>query len=237
MAKTGLPNFSLKYTGPWRGIEHVWSVDSSHSGSALTTEASVITLLNAIHAVIVAFCDTSYGSDTPGMYLTGWSYYNGTTAAALWEKEYTTKALSLDDGFTQTYGAGLTTGGNPLPPEACVLLVAPVGSSSTGKPVSLRKYVHYTGGGGEAPSLASGAAAIAAQLGNGDLPGSRVLTSPGGKQGPWSVYPYFSNHQMLRRRKKKALSSSSSSGLLHLLEQTLQGKGLITTIEELAEGI
>jgi hypothetical protein len=237
VAKTGLPNFALKFCGPWRGIVHTWSITSSHSGSAITTEAQVLTFLNAVQAVFAAFMAPSYGEGSdPPVYVTGWAYYNGTSSAALWEKEYTTSAEATADGFTLTYGVGLGGGTTPCSAEVCVMLMAPVGESSTGKPVALRHYIHYTGGSGESFTPATGAAAIAASLGNGDLPFSRVLTGPTGKQGDWVIYPFYSNHQMQRKRRKSS-SSSSSSSLLSQLEKAFAAKGAVNTLEEILAGL
>lgn len=214
MAKTGHPNFALKYTSPWRGKQHQWSVTSSHSGASFGAEADQISFLQSVHAVIASFIAS--GSST---YCSGWDYYNGQDKAALASAIYATGAAANTAGFGGSrYGnayGGSTVGYSGL--ETCVLLYAPVGLSTTGKPVSLKKFIHSVpaGNGNDAPPLvAADANPLAAQLGDGSLFGNRVLISASGKQGAWVVDQFFSNHQMPRKRKKKVSGNVAASNLL-----------------------
>lgn len=225
MAKTGHPNFQLKMWGPWRGIQHRWTISHGHSGSPFTTEADAISFLNSVWVNVSPFFAKAW-TGVSTFYCAGWSYYNGTSSAALWEKDYANQAAATTDGFVTTYyGDAYASEGVPASPEVCIRLQAPVGNSSTGKPVFLRMFVHYADGtpsgtGNDIPNFGSGAAGYAANLGNGGLFGSRVLISPGGKQGDWAPYGYYANHQMQRKR-KKASSSSIPAGALKLAEQLI----------------
>lgn len=230
MAKTGLPNFILKCTGPWRGLQKQQSWASSTSGSHLTAESDVLTLLNQIWMV---FAEYLVGS-TATLFCSGWAYYDGTHSAALFEKEYTSNTQAVADGFLQTgYGSGLSAGNSDsMAPEVCIRLQSPIGFSKTGKPVTMKHYIHWTGGVGQSPSFSSGSAANIAKLGNGSLLNSIVLASPHGAQGQWAAYQYFANHQMQRKRKKGTSSSSQSETdvLLKVLESAA-GTGLWQTLE------
>jgi hypothetical protein len=241
MALTGLPNFQMQYSGPWRGITKVQSWASSHSGSAFTTEADALAFLQSFWLVVSAFMAADIVS-SESVWVSKWSYYNGTTRAALWEAEYVTSADAVAAGFTYANaGDALNLGDDPAPPEVCILLEAPIGLSATGKPVSIKKYIHWTQGLGPAPSYdtsGTGALAYALKLGNGDLYGSRVLTSPHGAQGTWVPYDYFSNHQMMRRRKAAASSSKATkTSAGGLLDSILAGAGGSALVEALLEAI
>lgn len=204
MAKTGLPNFQMRYSGPWRGITKTQSWASSHSGSKFTTNSDIEAFLISFWEVMVTFMYAASSGPAEAYWVSKVAYYDGTNSAALYEQEYTTQADAIAAGYTLTgKGTSLNLGDDPTPPETCILLEAPIGLSKTGKPVTMKKYIHWTQGLGTTPSFISPQAADnAALLGNGGLYGSRVLTSPHGAQGSWVPYAYFSNHQMERRRKK-----------------------------------
>lgn len=143
-------------------------------------------------------------------YVSAVDYYNGIDSAALYSAEYASSAASVTAGFDQTgiYGNAYASAVGISGLEVCVVLEAPVGLSKTGKPVTLKKFIHAVPGGGSAatdsPPLGSGAVGYAQALGNGALPGSRVLISASGKQGTWAANAYFGAHQMPRRRKKSS---------------------------------
>lgn len=217
MAKTGHPNFDLKFAGPWRGTEHTWSVASSHSGGSLTPGGDVQDFMMSVHTVITSFF-AEFWSGNAEVYCAGYSYYNGTDSAAIEEQEFTSLSEAIAAGYDQSaYGAAYTGSGQPNPPETCARLQAPVGLSKTGKPVFLRKYVHYCAGPGTNIPVSTAGQAIAAQLGSGALFDSRVLISSSGKQGTWSCYAYAANHQMQRKRKKASSGSSSLLGVAEAL--------------------
>lgn len=205
MAKTGYPNFVLKYTSPWRGTEHVWSVTSSHSGALLGSQALALNFCQAVHGVMAAFMSPA----ALEQYLSGWRYYDGHNSAAVYEADYSSAGGSSSAGWVGPSGYGGAYAGTPTTVcglETCVVLDAPIGNSSAGRPISMRKWIHGVPGGSDAdqPPLSTGAAAIAAQLGNGTLPSNRVLVSPKGAQGQWVVSGYFGSHKMPRRKKKAA---------------------------------
>jgi hypothetical protein len=203
MAKTGRGNFELKFIGPWRGTQHVWSVTSSHTGAAFSASADITSFMQDVHARISSFIGDFWSGSTL-VYCAGYAYYDGVHSAAVQEEAFASLSAAVAAGFDQThYGTAYTGSGQPMSPECAVRLEAPVGLSSTGKPVSIKKFIHFCQGPGLSPAISSTGTAQAAALGNGDLYGSRILCSGSGKTGAWSVYTYFSNHQMNRRRKKK----------------------------------
>lgn len=234
MAKTGLPNFDLKVMSPWRGIQHQWSVASSHSGSVLSAGTDVTDLMQALWTIFSSFIGV-YWMGNDDVFCAGYSYYNGTSSAAIQEEEFLTSADATAAGYSQTaFGSAYTGDGQPMAPETCVRLQAPVGLSSTGKPVFLRKFIHMAQGPGLAPVISDEGVSNAAALGNGSLPFTRVLTSPGGKQGDWEVYTYFANHQMQRAAKKKKTSSSGSSLLAQILASAAGTAAVETFLETIA---
>lgn len=203
MAKTGRGNFELKMVGPWRGNQHTWSLTSSHTGAAFTSPTDIHAFMLDIYNTLASFIGTFWSGSTD-VYMQGWSYYDGVHSAAVEEVSYATAAAAIAAGYLQTpFGTAYTGSGQPMQPECAVRLEAPVGISSTGKPVTMKKFIHFCQGPGLSPVISSTGTANAAKLGNGSLYGSRILCTGTGKTGTWDVYGYFSNHQMNRRKKKK----------------------------------
>lgn len=228
MAKTGHPNFAIKVTSQWRGTEHVWSLVSSHSGATLTPESAAFAFVQAVwNSVIAHFIAAPQVALT---YVSGWDYYDGTDSASLYSAEYASSAASVTAGWLQSeYGDAYTSAVGVSGLECCVVLEAPVGLSKTGKPVTLKKFIHAVPGGiSTAPDTppygGSGADALALKLGDGSLPGSRVLISASGKQGTWAPALYFGNHQMPRRR-RKASSGGASLVELAAIAKALEAAG------------
>jgi hypothetical protein len=209
VAKTGYPNFVLKYTAPWRGTQHVWSVASSHSGALLSSNAQVLSLLQSIHGVFAEFMSVAAADQ----YLSGYRYYDGHASAAIYEADYTSAAASASAGWAAPAdygGAYAGTNNNVCGLETCLVLQAPIGNSSSGRPLFMRKWIHGVPAGNDMdqPPLSTSAAAIVAQLGNGTLPYNRVLVSPKGAQGAWVYNGYYGAHKMPRRNPKRTSSSS-----------------------------
>jgi hypothetical protein len=106
--------------------------------------------------------------------------------------------------------------------------VAPVGVSKTNKPIFLRHWVHCVPpatGETDLPPYSATAATAAASLGDGSLPGNRVLISASGKQGTWAPDTYFGAHKMSRKWSSKNSSAAnflSISSDLNKLRQALQ---------------
>jgi hypothetical protein len=204
MAKTGFPNGVLRYDAPWRGTIKTWSLTFNHSG-ALLSAPQALTFLQALHnSVFCAFFSAAASSQ----YLSSYAYYDGTNSAALQEADYASAADSEAAGWNgvSTYGdayMATPTGVSGL--ETCVVLKALVGTSKTGKPIWMRKFIHgvppMLGDSDNAP-LTGGAQALALALGDGTLPGNRVLCSAKGNQGTWEVETYFGNHKLFRAYNK-----------------------------------
>jgi hypothetical protein len=240
MAVTGHPNHVIEFTSPWRGNPHRWASVSNHSGASFGTTSDIIAYLQSVFDVLRFFISAS----DLLTYVSAVKYYNGSTHTPIYENIFTTQAEATAAGFGlggsgvsanqgEAFIGGLSTQlMSGL--ECCTILQAPVGLSSKGKPVFLKKFIHCAPAGqgdSDQVPLASGAGALAATLGNGSLYGSRVLISASGKQGSWSPSPYFGNHQMPRRR-KKASSSSLTSSLLGFFEAA--GGDVAKAAEELA---
>jgi hypothetical protein len=226
MAKTGHPNFVIDFKSPWRGTIHTWSITSSHSGSSFTTSADMIAFLQSVFEVIRTFISASDALT----FVSGVKYYNGSASSPLYELTFANEAAAAAAGYALGGGAVSASQGEAFTGgtstqlmsglECCTILQAPVGLSSTGKPVFLKKFIHCAPaatGDSDLVPFSSGAGGFAATLGNGGLYGSRVLISATGKQGAWAPYAYFGNHQMLRRR-KKATSTSLTTSLLRFFE-------------------
>lgn len=214
MAKTGHPNFVMEFTSQWRGGPHVWSIASSHSGTSFTSATDQKAFLISVYQTIRLYISASDSTT----YISGLKYYDGINSVPLYEEFFANETEAATYGvplggqsvtanqgeaFVGSETVQMTSG-----LETCTMLTAPVGLSSKGKPVFLKKYIHcapaaQVGSTVDGPDYASGGAAYAANLGNGSLYGSRVLCSSSGKQGTWVASPYFGNHQMPRRSKKK----------------------------------
>lgn len=214
MAKTGHPNFVMEFTSQWRGGPHVWTIASSHSGTSFTSTTDQKAFLISVYQTIRQFISASDSTT----YISGLKYYDGINSVPLYEEFFANETEAATYGvplggqsvtanqgeaFVGSETVQMTSG-----LETCTMLTAPVGLSSKGKPVFLKKFIHcapaaQVGSTVDGPDLSSSANTFAAYLGNGLLYGSRVFCSASGKQGTWTVSPYFGNHQMPRRSKKK----------------------------------
>lgn len=227
----GLPNITITFNSPWRGIRHNWSHVSFHSGQAFTAQSDQISYLQSVFLILSMYI---VSGDT-STFVSKVKYYDGVARTPVYEAVYTTAAAASAAGFRlnssgtnpnqgQAYGG---SGETIAPFEACCILAAPVGLSKTGKPVLLKHYMHQCAGAASSTAdnvpYAVGGAAECVALGNGSLFGGRVLASSSGKQGTWNAEPYYGNHQAYRRRKKKTTLSSSQSS--DLLEQILTELG------------
>lgn len=223
MARTGHPNTVHDFTSQWRGTPHRWSLTANHSGTSFTTSADQILYLKSLFDIFRIFISASDITT----YLSGVRYYDGSTATPIYENLFGDQAAATAAGYglgggsvSGTQGEGFTGGETTqlcAGLECCTILQAPVGLSSTGKPVFLKKFIHCAPasqpGIVDGPTLSTDGPMYAAALGNGTLYGSRVLCSATGKQGDWVVAPGWGNHQM-PRRKKKVTSASLTSDLL-----------------------
>jgi hypothetical protein len=222
MAKTGHPNVVIEFTSSWRGTPHVWRSTANHSGTAFTNDADRISFLQSYFRVIRFFISAS----DLLTFVSGVKYYNGTDSATTYEAFFANETAAASAGYALGGGTisvnqgeaftGSTTTQMMSGLECCTVLQAPVGLSSTGKPVFLKKFIHCapaSQGDIDGVPLDSTAPTLALGLGDGTMYGTRVVCSATGKQGVWVPNPYFGNHQMPRRR-KKTTSSSSSLALL-----------------------
>lgn len=208
MARTGHPNLVLEYQCAWRGIQKNWAIASSHSGATLSADQAFAFLV-AVDSIVKGFMSQS----ATDVFLSRYAYYNGQDSAPLQEADYEDKASSITAGWNPDSAKGVAYAAQSTGvcgAESCVVLLAPVGESSTNKPVFLRHWIHNVPPSttdGDAPPFADAAATLAAQLGDGSLPGNRVLISASGKQGTWSPSPSFGAHKMSRKWTKSKSTS------------------------------
>lgn len=206
MAKTGHPNITWRYSAPWRGTIKVWSLQANYSGATLSTDQQ-LAFAQACHNDVFS---TFFAGEATATYLSSWASYDGQNSAALQEADYANAADSITAGWNGAadYGAAYT-GGSTIAVsglETCVVLKAPLGLNSTGKPFYLRKYIHAVPpmlNDSDGPPFAAAAATAALKLGDGSLPGNRVLCSDKGAQGTWEVQTFFGAHKLFRAYQKK----------------------------------
>lgn len=214
MAKTGHPNVVHEITSPWKGNNHVWRLVANHSGTSFSASSDQIAFLQDCWNLVYSHYLIQHSGS--GSWLSGVKYYDGVDSVALYENSFASETAAVAAGYNAADAAAFaSTNTHAGPLESCVVLAAPVGVGSTGKPVSLKKYIHQAAvniseGGTDQVPYASGGAAIAAKLGDGSLHGTRVICSKTGRQGTWGGLQYYGNHQMPRRRKKKVVTTGSS---------------------------
>src|SRR5579875_1297503 len=228
MAKTGRPNFDYTCQGTWRGAAHKFSIVGNTSGSALNATDAQTFLEGEQSPFAVTFGHFMSGT----IDVIGSKYYNGTDSAPVYEANY--DPGSAPANLHPDAAAFTTTTGSVLPLEVCCVLEARCGTSSTSKPVFLRKFLRG------APSEAlqvSGTSAVwafsdnaqiyAQACGNGSWYNSITYVSPKGAAADssgWSAITYPGNHQVPRGRKKKASATSAAqSSLLSQLLQAIAG--------------
>lgn len=236
MAKTGHPNFVYDVSSPWRTGFKVWSLTGNHSGGSFSASDAETFLTGTSSPWFNSFAAfVGAGSVTGGVAansVTRVAYYNGSDSAPVYEQSWDrgTSPTNLDPtGVAYTNEA---TDNETL--ETCCILQCPVGLSSTGKPVYLRKYIHGIPSGNLTASadgvvltiLAAGTTA-AHNMGNGSWFGSRVYCSPTGRQPvsstDWAPLTHPGNHQMPRGRKRKTISAATSESLGDRLLSALAG--------------
>jgi hypothetical protein len=240
MAKTGHPNFVYTMNSAWRTGRHNWTLTGNHSGVAFDAADAATFMTGAASPFALSFAPfigASGEGTTGGTWVQKVTYYGGSAAAPIYEHEYAapadTPTALRPTGLAFTVPASFQ---DAL--ETCVMMYAPVGFSSTNKPVFLRKYIHAVptenvaagGDGGVIWSFASSgtvAQAAATAMGNGSWFGTRVYISPSGAQPlstDWAIDGSPSNHQMPRGRKRTVKSGGSSFALS--AAKTLIGVGL-----------
>lgn len=222
MAKTGHPNLNLRYHAPWRGITKVWSLQMNHSGIALSTDQA-LAFAQAVHNDVIS---QYFSVHATNQFLSGYSYYDGTNSAATTEADYEDAASSITAGFNGVadYGGAYGTGTDLAPAglESCCVLLAPLGLNKTGKPFFMRKFIH----GCPAPEAGTDSFGFASgphpavKLGDGSLPGTRVLCTDKGDQGSWDAQSYVGNHQLFRKyvpsKAKAALDYLRGTGAIDI---------------------
>lgn len=237
MAKTGHPNFVYAISSPWRTQRHTWSLTGNHSGSSLSGTDAATFMTGADSPFALSFAPFLTAAPSTATEYAEFdhqvvraAYYNGEDAAPVWEADYNSDSpppSTLLPTGTAPSTAGPFNAYGSL--EACVEMRAPVGLSSTNKPVFVRKYVHGLPSGWVTTDIdgvqtialsTAGTAALEA-MNNGDWFGSRVYIARSGNQpsaSSWIVIP--GAHQMPRGRRKVTAKAgaSASSVLLSLLE-------------------
>jgi hypothetical protein len=199
----------------WRGNPHTWV--NRYVMSGLTPSASAAaTVINALKNIE----EQLHAAVTSGA---GVGFVEGRAYGATGGPPFET--FGYNEGLTPTTATGFAGAGwsgteqAPAPAlETCMMVETPLlGLSTSGKPVSLKKYFRGATYGVDEdysaaainPTDQAGITALVLpwQTGLGD-PGSQVI-SPTGRTpaGPPTAHPFIVNHQVPRGRKKAAASS------------------------------
>lgn len=237
MAKTGHPNFVYAISSPWRTQRHTWSLTGNHSGSSFSGSDAETFMTGSASPFALSFAPfLTAAPSTAETYaefdhqVVRAAYYNGEDSAPVWEADYSSESpppSTLLPTSTAPVSSGPYLSYGSL--EACLEMRAPVGLSSTNKPVFVRKFVHGLPSGWVTTNIdgvqtiglsTAGTAALEA-MNNGDWYGSRVYIARSGNQpsaSDWIVLP--GAHQMPRGRRKVSAKAgaSASATLLKLLE-------------------
>lgn len=193
---------ALTFQSPWNlpGPTHDWHNTFHCSGTTALAPGEMETTALDFASVILAFAANTAS-------LIKWSYYPPNATVAAGTKSYTPGTLP---GTQTAYSAPGSTYRCQL--EVCGLARCPVGKSSKGRQVYLRKWIH------DIRSLATdpdtiGAlnsqATIFAKWNTGCGPKQLVPVDPtGGAQGgPWQIEQHLFTHQLRRGSKRKRFST------------------------------
>lgn len=196
---------TLRFVSPWNlgnVIEHEWAVKFSLSGAVNTPQADLdATALDLAHPILML---TSAKTS-----LIGWDHYPIGSATHDYNLTYPKGTHMGDQG-------GFSAGNAAQQLEVCVLAEAPVGYSTKGRPVYLRKWIHDVQGGPSDPNtigaLTASAAIILQKWNSGSGPHNLVPVSPttGAQGGPWTLAQHLYTHQLRRGPVKKAKAGGLS---------------------------
>jgi len=213
----------------WRGAPHVWQNRYVMSGAqpSASDAGTVITALKDIEDVL----QPSQGAGHGVGFVRGSAYGSGSGAPFEVLEYNASEGSGTATGFTGGAWTGYDLGWAPTL-ETCLMIETPVtGLSSTGKPVSLRKYIRgVASGSNEAETSGQVAADDITGVEAAVLPwktgmgaSSWVVIAGSGAQasGPPACHPYLVAHQIPRGKKRKTSSSSSAFSLSSLLKDGL----------------
>jgi len=199
--------YRLDMVSPWNfpgATTHEWSVKFSVSGNgpqpAGEQEATALDLWYPISRTTL-----------PGTYLAGWSYYDPGAKVASGGATYTS-AQHVGDGGAYTS----TTLIQQL--EVCLVARCPVGKSSRGKTVYLRKWIHNTvcaTGDPNSHNPIVNATSILSKWATGCGPSLLVPVSPttGVQGGPWTFEQHLFTHQLRKGPKARKPPAASTNSI------------------------
>jgi hypothetical protein len=187
----------LRMESPWNlgtATSHEWSVKFSLSGASGlpggSQEATALDLWQPIAAITSAHTS-----------LVGWDHYPNESSTHDGNAIY---PIGTHVGTAQAW----TVGQANQQLEVCLLAICPVGTSSKGRPVYLRKWIHdvqNSAGDLNAHGTLANAATLFDKWNHGAGPSLLVPVSPttGVQGGPWTVEQHLYTHQLRRSPKHK----------------------------------
>lgn len=217
----------------WRGVPHVWDNRYVMSG-AQPSGADAITVIGALHDIEDVIYPTT-AHDAGVGFVDGKAYPSGKGAPFAQVNYNESQGAGTATGFTG--GEGSMAWAPTL--ETCLLVATPItGLSSSGKPITLRKYFRGLNAGSvEDTTGAELPGAVVTYVNAAVLPwktgmgsSSWVVIAPSGAQasGAPVCSPYLHNHQIPRGRKKKKVSSSVLGAIVDAVEK---GSSLVGFLE------
>lgn len=213
-----MPNYRavVDHVGYWRGTVHRWSTSYSFTGSGTApNSAACDTLLAADSAICYAGTNVSGGIPEVRFYNTA------TGGVPVVAKTYFDYAVPADWIKYTSTGWATHTNAPESALETALLIEWPAGLSTTGKPVTFRKWYHAVkvsinqGGDSGQDMLTADLTALtgaAASL-TGCLVSTYGLTIGNAGRlvtGAAVVSPYYSNHQMPKGRRRTSLSKDGT---------------------------
>jgi hypothetical protein len=199
----------VRHVRYWRGNIHRWSTVYNFTGSG-----SYVPGTADAHNLLLADAKLCYPAGAVDQGIYECQIYNnatgGTAIATYTNADWENPATWIPPGGTGWTTTGLGFNANA---ETALVVEWAAGSSSSGKPVTLRKWYHSVPGsevvgngtqisGTDITSLTAAAQSLVGVFAANGL----VLSSASGRlAGVAKVLPYFGNHQMPKGRKRKPL--------------------------------
>lgn len=213
---TRYQRITLHMSSPWNEgnvTSHEWAVKFSLSGASnvptVDAEATALDLWDPIKQLVAGHTS-----------LIAWDHYPIGSATH-------DQNMAYPPATHVGSASAWSTGGPNQQLEVCVLATCPVGESSKGRPVFLRKWIHDVQN--KTTDLnAMGGLASAATLfdkwNHGCGPHNLVPVSPttGVQGGPWTAENHLFTHQLRRGPKKKVAGTSAISAVEDALTQVIK---------------
>jgi hypothetical protein len=189
--------FVLKFQSKWNlagKTSEDWSQSFYVSGTINHNDADAETAALALAAPALALATT-------GTSLVGFAYYPSQSQVSTTNKTYTPGTHA---GTQSAYSASPTL---IQQLEVAAVAHAPIGKSTRGKTIYLRKYFHDVAASASDINALDGLTSASTLLGvfnNGAGPHAVVPVSPtSGKNGPWTMETHLFTHQLRKGKKRK----------------------------------